>query len=69
MNFFSVTSVTVLQLTVSENEFFALQITDNSFGKEKKQGRFCDCTYSLSSSWNPADTLQVIDIQYSFFKD
>ena len=25
MNFFSVTSVTVLQLTVSENEFFALQ--------------------------------------------
>ena len=26
-------SVTVWQLTVSKNEFFALQITDNSFGK------------------------------------
>ena len=25
------------QLTVSENEFFALQITDNSFGKEKNR--------------------------------
>ena len=29
----SIASVTVWQLTVSKNEFFALQITDNSFGK------------------------------------
>ena len=33
----SIASVTVWQLTVSINEFFALQITDNSFGKEKNR--------------------------------
>ena len=29
--------VTVWQLTVSKNDFFVLQITDNSFGKEKNR--------------------------------
>ena len=33
----SIASVTVWQLTVSINEFFAVQITDNSFGKEKNR--------------------------------
>ena len=33
----SIPSVTAYSITVFENDFFALQITDNSFGKEKNR--------------------------------
>ena len=39
----SIASVTVWQLTVSENEFFVLQITDNSFHKS-----FLRYSYSIA---------------------
>ena len=33
----SIPSLTAYSITVFENDFFALQITDNSFGKEKNR--------------------------------